>query len=88
MLIFTISKHAEVRMKERNIPSPIGLKLIAAGKKKRKAIRVACEKNGLKNEWGSNYVYFVNGNYVFVCIIEDIAKYKVVTAFELIKQKL
>lgn len=88
MPFFIISKHAELRMKERNIPSPLGLKLIPAGKKTRKAIRDACEKNGLKNEWGSNYVYFVNGNYVFVCIIQDIAKYKVVTAFELTKQKI
>lgn len=29
------------------------------------------------------YVYFVNDKFVYVCIILDIAKYKVITAFKL-----
>jgi len=83
MPTYLITNHAKKRMIERNIPSPENLRLKPAGKATRKRIREACKKNGVKNEYGSNYVYFINNNNVFVCIALDVAIYTVVTAFNL-----
>jgi len=71
-------------MQERQIPSPEYLRLKPAGKLIRKQIREACKLNGVKNYYGSSYVYFINNKNVFVCLAIDIAKYKVLTAFKLL----
>lgn len=83
MATYLITNHAKIRMEERNIPSPENLRLTPAGRATRKRIREACKKNGVKNQYGSNYVYFINKNNVFVCVATDVAKYTVITAFNL-----
>ena len=79
---FIVTNHAKLRMIQRDIPEPNKLILKCARKKTRKKIRELCIKNGVKNEI-DGYVYFVNDKFVYVCIILDIAKYKVITAFKL-----
>lgn len=81
MATFLISNHAKIRIQERNIPSPENLNLIPAGRGMRKRIREACKMNGVKNQYGSRYVYFVNKDYVFVCEASDVATYTIITAF-------
>lgn len=79
-----------MRMKERKIPAPETLMLVPVGRITRKRIRESCEINGVKNEYGSNYVYLVNmkgDKYVFVCVVSDIATYTVITAFNLSENK-
>lgn len=87
MKTFLLTNHAEIRMKERSIPSPSDIRLKSAGRKMRKIIRKNCLINGYKNEWGSEFVYYTNNRYVFVCVIKDIATYLVITAFDITQEK-
>jgi hypothetical protein len=84
---FLLTDHAKQRMEERGIPHPSQLILKPAGAAIRRRIRETCERAGVKNEWGSDYVYFTNsGRFVvnvFVCKVEGVAKYRVITAFVL-----
>lgn len=81
-MVFIITEHAKKRMEERNIPDPNSLNLFPAGRNTKKKIRESCKKHGFKNYIGSEYIYFRGGKYVFVCLIETVATYKVLTALE------
>lgn len=82
-ITFTITSHAAKRLAERSIQDPHTLPLKAAKKKTRKAIREACAAHGVKNSWGSKYVYFTSGKSVYVCVQDDVSLYTLITAFNI-----
>lgn len=80
---FTITSHAAKRLEERSIQDPHTRHLKAANKKTRRVIREACAAHGVKNNWGSKYVYFTSGKSVYVCVQEDVSRYTLITAFNI-----
>ena len=82
MQTFILTEHAQKRIIERDIPNPKGLRLKPVGNKLKMKIRNSCLKNGFKNQYRSEYVYFQLRNLIiYVCIIIDVGIYKVLTAF-------
>ena len=82
MIKFFLTNHAKIRMEERNVPFPDHKKVIPAGKRNMRRIQKSCKKYGFKRDWGGNTLYFVNGNYVYVCETRGVGKYQVITTFE------
>lgn len=82
-MTFKITSHALKRMSQRGIPDPHTLPLKAAKKRINKIIRAVCKQNGVKNSWGSNYVYFTSSDNVYVCIQDEINQYTLITAFKI-----
>jgi hypothetical protein len=85
---FVLNKHAEERIWQRQLPSPVNESLVIAKNKIKKQIRATCKKKGYQKDdvyWRTNRVR-ENGQYaVYVCKQIDIAKYIVITAFWLDK---
>ena len=77
MATFIITKHAEQRMKERNIAYPLWKDLASAGKKTKRYIKKKCAEHGFKD----NYIYFRNVQSVFICAPLEPGTYVIVTAF-------
>ena len=85
MLEFIISKHAKERMEQRNIISPNSRMFVDVNKRLKTRLKKLCPKE----KYNPNCVYFItkNGD-CYVCIPEDIAKYTVITAFNMDKSWL
>ena len=80
---FSLTTHAKWRIKQRCLPNPNGLKMHPAGKKTARRIRLRCEKSGVKNAWGSDYVYWVHKTFIYVCVTTAPGNYLVITAWDL-----
>lgn len=80
---FSFTKHAEKRMRERDISDPNKLSLVLAKNKAKKYIVQNCPKNKYRND----HVYFRTNNKgarsVFVCKVLGLGEYLVVTAFKI-----
>ena len=78
---FILTDHAKIRLKEREIEDPNGLRLTIAKNNARKKIIEDCPKNKVKKE----NVYFRTMSIpytIYVCIAIGIGEYKLVTAFK------
>lgn len=80
---FELTDHSYLRMLERKIPHPNKRRLRPVGRKEKAKIREKCQLNGVKNNWGSKYIYYTDNTNVYVCITLDINHYLLITAFKI-----
>jgi hypothetical protein len=86
MKTFTLTHHAMIRMKERDIPDPNVNHLALVKNKLRKYVKTYCRKNG----YDTKLVYwrtYCKVPSIYVCSATGVNEYLVITAFKYDKTK-